>query len=193
MCEENWLLNYSMEQMRMQRHDFMNYLQVIYGYIQLDRSQDAVYYIKKINNKMMILSQIFNLECPYFAILMQEFIEQLDKHNINIEFKSKIECIPHGIFSKNIEIKRKTLSEIKAIIVKELRNLKKEENKLYIEVKSVTLGVSIIMGTDAEMVKMINNPESIIPFETIVSDKETGHIVKMYKKGNNTIIEYNIY
>ena len=90
--DEN-LAEYTANLLRMQRHDFMNYMQVIMGYIQIKRPDKAFDYIKGINAKMNGLSKIYNLENPSIALLLHEFIEKLDKCGINSLFYTKADII----------------------------------------------------------------------------------------------------
>lgn len=97
-------LKWITEQIRNQRHDFMNYLQVIYGYLQINRPNDAVDYIKKVNKKMIMLSQIYNIDSPLISLFVHDIINHLEKNNIDWELKNIESYISKEDLSKNIYI-----------------------------------------------------------------------------------------
>ncbi|TDT61212.1 Spo0B domain-containing protein [Fonticella tunisiensis] len=113
MRKDDWKFRYAVEQMRIQRHDFMNYLQIIYGYIQVNKSQEAVNYIKRINRKMADMSMVFNLECPEFSLLIQDYMNYCMKNGSEFEFTCELECISNDFISKNIEDIKKAFDLIK--------------------------------------------------------------------------------
>lgn len=103
MTEDSWKFEYSIEQMRLQRHDFMNDLQVIYGFIQIGKSEEAIRYIKKVSSRMNVLSMVFNLECSSLSVLLQDYINFCTKYNVEVEFSNVLECISRDLISKNID------------------------------------------------------------------------------------------
>lgn len=105
----------AIEQIRMQRHDFMNYLQVIYGYLQIEKPEEAINYIKNINQKMVIFSQLFNLENPIFALLMQDVITNSYKLGFSVEFESELEYISLDFSEKNIDNMKAAFEKIKSV------------------------------------------------------------------------------
>ena len=48
--------------LRKQRHDFMNDLQVIYGYLQIKRPQGALDYIDRLSKQNEIISEIYKYQ-----------------------------------------------------------------------------------------------------------------------------------
>ncbi|ABR48463.1 signal transduction histidine kinase regulating citrate/malate metabolism [Alkaliphilus metalliredigens QYMF] len=55
-----------------QRHDFMNTLQTVYGYIQLGQPEKAVEQIKQVTNYANQMGRVFNLQCVPLAMLITE-------------------------------------------------------------------------------------------------------------------------
>lgn len=93
-------IDYAVDLIRMQRHDFMNYLQVIYGYIQINKANEALRYIKDINNKMMLLSRIYNIDSPILSLLLNDFVMKCTEYYIENELYC--ECDFNSIeFSKD--------------------------------------------------------------------------------------------
>jgi len=90
--------------MRMQRHDFMNYLQVVYGYIQVNRPKEAVEYIKRVNNQMTMLSRIYNINCSILSVLLNDFVFQCTKYYIETEFHTELKSIDEDVFTKDINL-----------------------------------------------------------------------------------------
>lgn len=185
---ENKELEYAVEQMRLERHDFMNYIQVVLGYIQINRPKNAIEYISKINARMSNLSKIYNLECPYFAILMQDFISQCNKINIDVDFDTELEYISSGIFSKNIEKEKNTFYTIKGLIDKELSEIGEEQKKLYIYLSGKPDDVKLIFSNIEN--KGNNNVFSHEKYKNILNNDDEYYRVDVYRENNYITIVY---
>lgn len=151
--KDNYIEKYSLEQLRLQRHDFMNYLQVIYGYIQINKPNEAINYIKKINKYMIAISRIFNLECDVFGILFQEFINKCNKFNIEIELDLRIEYISCEHFSKDIEKKKNLFDITTDKIIDKINSIENDSRILYVHICGLPEDFNIIISN----VKEINN------------------------------------
>lgn len=121
-------LDYALKLMRMQRHDFLNYLQVIYGYIQINKSKEVINYIKDINKHIIILSSIYNLNCSIISLYLNEIIQLGNKYCIETKYYCEPEYISEDIFSKNIDRNKRAL---KIIINKLERFLDKNEECMF--------------------------------------------------------------
>ncbi|MDF2673645.1 MAG: hypothetical protein K0R09_1910 [Clostridiales bacterium] len=130
--ENNFLEKYAIEQMRLQRHDFMNYLQVIYGYIQIKKPNEAIGYIKNINKHMITISKIYNLECDAFGMFFQEFIDKCSKAYMEIELEIKIQYISCELFSKDIEKKKKLFDFVTEKTLNEISSMESDSKNIYI-------------------------------------------------------------
>jgi sensor histidine kinase regulating citrate/malate metabolism len=132
--DSDWREKYAIEQIRAQRHDFMNYLQVIYGYIQINKTADAAKYIMQINKNMTALSKIFNFECDIFALFLQEFIFECSKIGLETEFNSEVEYISCSKFSKDIEKKKNILDSAFNKFLEEMKKSDKESRVIYLNI-----------------------------------------------------------
>ncbi|MCL6477153.1 MAG: Spo0B domain-containing protein [Peptococcaceae bacterium] len=56
-----------LEIMSMQRHDFLNHLQVIYGLVQLNKNDQVKEYIKQVSREVEMLSKVGRLAVPEVA------------------------------------------------------------------------------------------------------------------------------
>jgi hypothetical protein len=86
-----------------QRHDFMNYLQVLYGYLQLDRREAAMEYIMKVNRRMLLDGKLGSLEDRGLYLAISEFIAVCYRHNVESELCCKESYISYGINTENIK------------------------------------------------------------------------------------------
>jgi hypothetical protein len=177
---------YSAEQMRIQRHDFMNYLQVIFGYIQINKPQEAIRYIKNINLKMSTLSIIFNLGSPEFGMLLQEFIANCSKNGIEIEFYTELEYISSGIFSKNIDEKRNMLNYVINILSDEYMKPTGDTFKLFMNLYEDADEIIIIIGESQEIIDLINIKQYPGESNTFYKSTKEDSRITLYKK-NNTL------
>jgi stage 0 sporulation protein B (sporulation initiation phosphotransferase) len=62
------------------RHDWMNDLQVLFGYIQMKKYEKLPLFVDKIKRKMSSESQIYNLGDPALSLLIADFCEQNDTY-----------------------------------------------------------------------------------------------------------------
>lgn len=83
-------------QLRAQRHDFLNHLQVVFGLIEMDEYQEARLYIEKTYTDIQMVSQ--NLRTGNIAInaLLQAKSASASKHGIDMvmDITSRIENLP---------------------------------------------------------------------------------------------------
>lgn len=102
--EKSCIEKYAMDQLRLQRHDFMNYLQVIFGYIQLNKPDKAVSYIKNINKQMVNISRIYNLESDPLGLLFQDFIMKCSKFDLEMELEIGISAVDNSVVENNYQL-----------------------------------------------------------------------------------------
>ena len=62
---------------RKERHDFMNCVQIIYGYLQLDNTKEAIRYINKIIGENKAISNLYALGDQSFGFCMEKIIKNL--------------------------------------------------------------------------------------------------------------------
>jgi sensor histidine kinase regulating citrate/malate metabolism len=55
---------------REQRHDFMNHIQVVWGYLQLKKPDEAIRYIARINEEFNVLGSLFKISCPQLSLFL---------------------------------------------------------------------------------------------------------------------------
>lgn len=99
------------EYFRKQRHDFMNELQVIYGYIQVGKDKEAKDYIEKMVNISKELSKIYSLGDNYFGILMEENFKNLLNDGVKLDLFIELEKLESD-FKKEYHKKSKLVNNI---------------------------------------------------------------------------------
>lgn len=70
---------------RKQRHDFMNELQVVYGYIQVEKHEEAKKYIQKVVDSNSKISEIYSLNDICLGILMEKNLKILMNQDIEVD------------------------------------------------------------------------------------------------------------
>lgn len=73
--------------LRWQRHDFLNHLQVISGYIQLQKSDRALVYLRQAIDQMEQVGRIMRLLQPDLALIALTKIKGAAAKGINLEMK----------------------------------------------------------------------------------------------------------
>jgi hypothetical protein len=172
---------YSIDQMRIQRHDFMNYLQVIYGYIQIGKPQEVVSYIKNINNKMAVLGNVFNLDNPEIALILQEFFANCSKNGIEFEFYTELEYISCDLFSKNINVARKTFNEALEILINNKNDSTGSPLKLNMCINESLVEIIFIIGISSKVIDSIEDINSNGCSEPLYCSIEEDSKISIYK------------
>ncbi len=102
----------SIHLIRKQRHDFMNDLQVVYGYLQIGKSDNALKYIEKLSEENKTISSIYALGDNFFGFCMEYNIKELSQKNISVETNIEIEKFYNKIFNKDYNEKYELVNNI---------------------------------------------------------------------------------
>lgn len=88
---------------RKQRHDFMNHIQIIYGYLQLEKENMALEYIQKISMCNEMISEIYALGDNILAFGIERNIKLFFDKSIKIKLELEIEEFNKKLTQKNYE------------------------------------------------------------------------------------------
>lgn len=129
---------------RVQRHDFMNILQIVSGYIQLDREEEALKYINNISEMNESISSLYSLGDKYFAFALELCFTEIDFKNKKINFEVEVLEFKHIYFKKDFQKKYMVLKTLIMDI------LKKESENIFIYIYEDDKGVKIRMSNFEE-------------------------------------------
>lgn len=101
--DHNNMTEATFKKIKNQRHDFMNYLQVIYGNLQMDRRKTAMEYIMKVNRRMLLDGRLESLEDKGLYLAISGFVEACYRHNVEAELYNNESYISYGINTENIK------------------------------------------------------------------------------------------
>ena len=79
----NTLQTASIRTLNHHRHDWMNDLQVLFGYIRMNKADKSVQYIEQIRDRMIVESKISKLGIPSLVTFMQSF--RTMTHSLQLE------------------------------------------------------------------------------------------------------------
>jgi len=116
---------------REQRHDFMNHIQVIWGYLQLDKPDQAMRYIGELNSKLGVLGALFRLEDPVLSLFLYNHIKEAFKMGVNVDIETDVEHMS-GDFGKNYLEKLFNMGQLLQEIIKRTAGL--EDKTVYIDI-----------------------------------------------------------
>lgn len=125
---------------RKQRHDFMNYVQIICGYLELDKKEEAKRYINKIIGENKNISKIYSLGDQYLGFSLEKIIKSLYEKDIEFEIDVEINELSRNVFQEEYYRKQKILNDILC----ELENNKFKF--VYIYIFEDDLGESILLA-----------------------------------------------
>lgn len=95
------------ESFRSQRHDFMNYFQIVYAYIQLGKTNEAIDSIKKVINLNMNLSNIYNISLFHISLYLDKLIRELN----DLEYDTIIKANNHTNYDLRLISNEKNIVE----------------------------------------------------------------------------------
>ncbi|QBD85469.1 hypothetical protein EQG73_09865 [Clostridium tetani] len=78
------------DSLRTQRHDFMNEIQVLYGYMQINKYEEALNYLKKISEENENISQLYSLGDKFLAYILENNIKNINKYGILLDIELEI-------------------------------------------------------------------------------------------------------
>lgn len=142
--EKDGLENY-MILLRKQRHDFMNDLQVISGYLQMKRPQGALEYIEKLAKENGIISEIYKLQDNRFSLCLESNIKRLWANEIKVEIDIEIGNFKNKIFENEYNKKNNLVNTI--FMELEYTN----QNFVYIYIFEDELGESLLISNNEAM------------------------------------------
>lgn len=87
--------------LRKQRHDFMNHIQIIYGYLQLQREDMAVKYIQKLSRHNETISELYSLGDTILAFCIERNIKLLFDRSIKIKLELELGRLNQKLTEKN--------------------------------------------------------------------------------------------
>ncbi|CAG7840354.1 hypothetical protein Z959_00775 [Clostridium novyi B str. ATCC 27606] len=160
---------------RKQRHDFMNYVQIIYGYIQLDKKEDAKRYINKIIGENKNISKIYSLGDQCFGFCIEKLIKELNEKEIKFELDIEINRFSKNVFYNEYYKKQRILNNI----FHELEN--NNLRFVYIYIFEDELGESLLIANGESSVNELDWMEE---WEEINIDLNDTKLHK-YVYGNN--------
>ena len=113
--------------MRCHRHDFLNHLQVILGYMQLGKIQSAIDYIKGINEEMHGIRIISGLSMPEISILLLVMRQKALESGIRLEYNITTDLSGININQQDLV---RILSNLIDNAIYELRDRINDNNKM---------------------------------------------------------------
>ena len=131
--------------LRKQRNDFMNDLQVIYGYLQMKKPQCALDYIDRLSKENQIISEIYKLQDDGFSLCLESNIKRLWANEIKVEIDIEISNFKNEIFENEYNKK----SDLVNTIFMELEDT--NQNFIYIYIFEDKLGESLFIANNEVM------------------------------------------
>ncbi|WP_291632480.1 Spo0B domain-containing protein [Clostridium sp.] len=157
-------LEYYIDILRKQRHDFMNDLQVIYGYLQLSRPESALEYINKLSKENEIISEIYKLQDNGFSLCLENNIKKLWSNEVKVEIDIEISNFKYKVFENECNKK----SDLVNTIFKEVEAT--NDNFVYIYIFEDELGESLLITNDESILGEISWMDEWQQIDTEIDD-----------------------
>lgn len=143
-------INRLIELLRLQRHDFMNELQIIYGFIQVGKIENAENHIKKLCYENEIISKLYSLGDDKLAFTFESNIKNLLRSNINIDINLEINILHKKLFDFNFYKKNNLVNNI----FKEFEKV--SPVVVYIYIFEDDLGFNIVLFNHENIIDELN-------------------------------------
>ncbi|KPU44164.1 sensory histidine kinase DcuS [Oxobacter pfennigii] len=129
--------------LREQRHDFMNHIQVIWGYLQLNKAEAAAKYIAELNKKFAVSGMLFKTNNPVLSLFLYNYIRKIQKFGMDVDLDIDVESIGDVFFFDIIKLTQ-FLEKIFDEVIEHTHKLKEkiiyidiyEEDRLYLTVSN---------------------------------------------------------
>ncbi|WP_373898930.1 Spo0B domain-containing protein [Haloimpatiens sp. FM7315] len=136
--------------LRIRRHDFMNDLQIIYGYLQIDKIKEAKDYIRNMSKRNEILSVFYNLGDNYLALCFENSLMDLWKRDVEVVLDVEIDHLDKSIFEVDYDKKINLVNNI----FNDIENIKSKF--VYIYLYEDEKGKNLFIGNSEELVEELN-------------------------------------
>ncbi|MEG6523223.1 sensor histidine kinase [Desulfotomaculum sp. 1211_IL3151] len=153
---QNELAQNTIHLLRCHRHDFLNHLQVILGYIQLNKTNKAEEYIKNINQEVSDIRVISQIQIPEVAVLLYMKKDEAYRSNIKLVFDFETDL-------SNISLKQ---TDLVRIISNLIDNAFFELKKLNASVEKI-VEISFNYSNDHLVIEVFNTGSYIEDTERI--------------------------
>ncbi|MBC2397330.1 Spo0B domain-containing protein [Clostridium tetanomorphum] len=168
------------ESLREQRHDFMNELQIIYGYLQVDKYDKAKEFIKKISLENESLSQIYSLGDNYLGYCLEKNIKRVSSRDIDVNIDIEISYFSKKHFYNEYNKKINLVNNI-------FNDLEKIDSKsICIYIFEDSMGEGIFISNSESMIDEMNWMEN---WENIDVSVEG---IKIYKCSYKNELAYRL-
>lgn len=95
------------------RHEFLNYLQVVGGMAQLNKTDKLLEYIRKVTGEIQQLGRLAALGDPRLAVLIYEKLVQDNPTQLNFEVREPLPVLPDSVLLALADV----LSELRTLLV----------------------------------------------------------------------------
>lgn len=118
---------YAKEMLTYQRHDYMNYFQIVYACLQLGRTNDAINSIKKVIKLNENLYKIYNISLIHVSISLDKMVRDL----CNIGYMVSIEVENHTDYDSRFASNEETIVDVLRSIYNNKENNTTEGEKIF--------------------------------------------------------------
>lgn len=142
-----WVDDEIVNHIRAQRHDFMNDMQVIWGYLQLGKPEEAGKYIVRMNSCMDLYSRIFYLGNPTLSLFLYDNINRAKKLGLSVEFSSDLERVGDGAFTSGYNEK---LNLMECMFQELVEKSQETGSTIYIDIYSEDYNLYIVFANNPD-------------------------------------------
>lgn len=136
---------------RAQRHDFMNDIQVIWGYLQLGKPEEARKYIVGMNRHMDLYSNLFHLGNPTLSLFLYDHISMAEKMGLLVDFSSDLLRVNSEAFASGYHEK---LNLMDCLLQRVIEESYRGGSTVYIDIYSESNNIYIVFANNPDVSDM---------------------------------------
>lgn len=164
---------YTKEMLKHQRHDYMNYFQIVYAYLQLGRTNDAINSIKKVIKLNENLYNIYNISLIHVSIYLDKMVRDL----YNIGYMVNIEVENHTDYISRFASNEKDIVDILRSIYYNNENNTTEGERIF----------ALKIDEFKDSIRFLFSGDNKMDFIDLYNDKCTYTV-----NNTGTVIDFNI-
>lgn len=179
---------------RKQRHDFMNILQVVYGYLQLDKKENAIDEIKKATSTTESISQLHKISNLGISLILESKL--YETINLGKDITIEVETSYDEEY-RDIDNEKEIISKIDKIIGSLIKI-----NALALEDEEISTHIKIVENDDSLQIICLNycSSKNLEKLKLLTEKYKEVELIDQevvidfkYKKVKNMHIEDSIY
>lgn len=171
--------------LRRQRHDFLNHLQVISGFIQLGQLERAMEYVQRVSRDLELPGAVFRIKVTEVAVFLLGHLIEAEDHQVEVRYEVATDF---GDWSGETGPVLAAMERLWQAAMGHIRNLEDDERQIAVRMEQVgeqyRLSLMVPQGHRPFSPPRWPEEESAGLFNLTYEDRAAGHLVTLSWRGH---------